>query len=106
MKTASLENLSKFGVQPQFYNFSFEDRASLPKTGGVREFTCKLPKFETSTQEEFELFNVPTRGVLEEVLLLEAEKLCMQSLKPGRTVYEQEGPSPYLAVKKFDPEIE
>ena len=46
------------------------------------------------------MFNLPTRGVLEEILLQEAEKLCLQNTKLGRLVYEQDAPSPF-AQKVF-----
>jgi len=59
---------------------------------------CKLPKFEYRMQEDFELFNVPTRGILEEILIQEAEKMIVQNNRPNRVVYEQEAPSPFLAV--------
>ena len=49
-------------------------------------------------QEDFELFNVPTRGILEEILIQEAEKMIVQNNRPNRVVYEQEAPSPYLTV--------
>jgi len=80
---------------PQRRGLPYPRRRLLSPSGGTREFTCKLPDFEYKQNEDFELFNVPARGVLEEVLLAEAERLCVQPNKPGRVVYEQEGPSPY-----------
>ena len=44
---------------------------------------------------------MPTRGVLEEVLLQEAEKLCLQNPRPGRVVYEQDTVSPYVSVALY-----
>lgn len=42
---------------------------------------------------------MPTRGILEEILIQEAEKMVVQNTRPNRVVYEQEAPSPFLTVR-------
>lgn len=74
---------------------TIEERAKLPKTGGVKRFACKSWNFDFENSNNLELFHVPNRNTLEEILLKEAEKLCLQNSFLNRVVYDHEEQSPF-----------
>ena len=100
--TVSLKDLSKYGVKDSLYKISTEDRSKMPKTGINKRFECKLPNFNETNAEEFDLFSSPNRTILEDILLNEAEKLCLQSSLLNRVVYDCSDPSPFAGKYNYE----
>lgn len=71
---------------------------NLTKSGNTKNFACKNHSFNYDANEELELFHVPNRNTLEEILLKEAEKLCLETSFLNRVVYDQEATSPFHSV--------
>ena len=93
--TVTLKDLTRFGIRDAMYRITNEERSKMPKTGINKKFDCKLPDFNEPISEEFELFSSPNRTILEDILLNEAEKLCLQSSLLNRVVYDNSDPSPF-----------